>query len=171
MYAIRSYYGVLPGVSTMQASGQPGSTDATILIRGQSSWNNNTPLFVVDGVERDFNDLDPNEIESISVLKDASATAVYGVKAANGVILITTKRGTKGKPKINFSANWGIKNPVIETDYVRPYHEALQAYNEAAIREGSYGILKPQSEIDAWADPNRDRDFYTYTNWVSYNFV
>ena len=81
--------GLLPGVSTMQAAGQPGSTQSTILIRGQSSWNNNTPLFIVDGVEREFNDLDPNEIESISVLKDASATAVFGVKAANGVILIT----------------------------------------------------------------------------------
>ncbi|WP_158027201.1 SusC/RagA family TonB-linked outer membrane protein [Labilibacter marinus] len=159
--------GILPGVSTMQAAGQPGSTDATILIRGQSSWNNNSPLFIVDGVERDFNDLDPNEIESISVLKDASATAVFGVKAANGVIVVTTKRGNKGKTKVSFSANWGIKSPVIETDYVRPYHEALGYYNQALTNDGQYGNLKPQSEIDAWADPNRDRDFYSYTNWAN----
>jgi len=158
--------GLLPGVSTMQAAGQPGATQATILIRGQSSWNNNTPLFIVDGVEREFNDLDPNEIESISVLKDASATAVFGVKAANGVVLITTKRGQAGAPKITFSGTMGVKVPTINKDYVRPYHEALQYYNMAAINAGEYNNIKPQSEIDTWADPNRDLDFYSYTNWV-----
>lgn len=159
--------GLLPGVSTMQAAGQPGATAANILIRGKASWTNSTPLFMVDGIERDFNNLDPNEIESISVLKDASATAVYGVKAANGVVLITTKRGLIGAPKVSFSGTWGLKKPVIDTDYFETYDKSMEYYNEAAINDGLYTLLRPQSEIDMWRNPNRDRDFYSYTNWVN----
>ena len=177
--------GILPGVSTMQGSGQPGDSEATILIRGQSTWNNNSPLFVVDGVERDFNDLDPNEIESISVLKDASATAVFGVKAANGVILITTKRGVEGKTTINYSANWGVKVPVMETDYMEDYATAMQYYSIAAMNEGKYDAIVPQSEIRLWSlspeeqlqweaqmranNPGWDykySDFFSYINWI-----
>lgn len=86
--------GKLSGVLTMQTTGQPGADDAEIVIRGLSSWNGSQPLVLVDGVERDFADLDPNEVESISVLKDASSTAVFGARGANGVIIVTTKRGT-----------------------------------------------------------------------------
>ena len=160
--------GIMSGVSTMQAAGQPGSTAANILIRGQSTWTDSSPLFVVDGVERDFNDLDPNEIESISVLKDASATAVYGVKAANGVILITTKQGAKGKTKINFSANFGIKSPTIDTDYITDYPTNLRHHNLALINENSFSKLHTQEEIARWEDPNRDMDYYSYTNFINY---
>lgn len=160
--------GLLPGVSTMQAAGMPGATEATILIRGQSSWNNNKPLYMVDGVERDFNDIDPNEIESISVLKDASATAVYGVKAANGVILITTKRGHSGTPRISFTANEGVKVPNVNTNYMADYATALEYYNVAAMSQGFYDNLQSQKDIDAWRNPNRDMDFYSYTNWINY---
>lgn len=178
--------GILPGVSTMQGSGQPGDSEATILIRGQSTWGSNEPLFVVDGVERSFNDVDPNEIESISVLKDASATAVFGVKAANGVILITTKRGSEGKARINYSGNWGVKTPVMETDYMLPYADAMEYYSQAAMYEGKYGAYVPQAEIDAWSMSPAEQlaweaqmkttygddwnyqysDFYSYTNWI-----
>lgn len=158
--------GIMPGVSTMQAAGQPGSTASNILIRGQSTWTSNSPLFVVDGVERDFNDLDPNEIESISVLKDASATAVFGVKAANGVVVVTTKRGKKGETKVSFTTSWGIKEPTMNTDYYADYASTLEAYNEAAMNDGFYGSLVPQSEIDTWRDPNRDRRLYSYTTWI-----
>ena len=75
-------------------------------IRGKASWQNSDPLVLVDGIERDMNDVDMNEIESISILKDASATAVYGVRGANGVILLTTKRGQDKKPNINFSTSF-----------------------------------------------------------------
>ncbi|WP_158027193.1 SusC/RagA family TonB-linked outer membrane protein [Labilibacter marinus] len=160
--------GMLPGVSTMQAAGMPGSSNSTILIRGQSSWGSNAPLYMVDGVERDFNDLDPNEIESISVLKDASATAVYGVKGANGVILVTTKRGQKGKAKISFTANEGRKVASSNSDYMAEYATALEHYNMAAMAEGNYHKLQPQSDIDDWRNPNRDMDFYSYTNWIDY---
>lgn len=104
--------GMLPGVTAIQSSGEPGSDQAQIVIRGKSTWGSTEPLVLVDGIERSFNDIDPNEIESLSVLKDASATAVYGVKGANGVILVTTKRGKEGKIKINFSSNFGLKEPI-----------------------------------------------------------
>ena len=89
--------GKLSGVVTIQTSGQPGQNDAEILVRGVSSFNGNSPLVLVDGVERDFASLDPNEVADISVLKDASATAVFGAKGANGVIIVTTKNGQEGK--------------------------------------------------------------------------
>ncbi|TYA84308.1 TonB-dependent receptor [Seonamhaeicola marinus] len=160
--------GIMPGVSTQQAAGQPGSTASTILIRGQSTFggSGNQPLFIVDGVERDFNDLDPNEIESISVLKDASATAVFGVKAANGVVVVTTKRGKAGETKVNFFSSWGLKEPTMDTDYYADFATTLEAYNEAAMNDRAYGLLYSQSEIDMWRDPNRDRDFYSYTTWI-----
>lgn len=85
--------GQMTGLTTVQYSGEPGSDAADIFIRGKATWADSTPLIQVDGVERSMNDIDPNEIESISILKDASATAVFGVRGANGVILITTKRG------------------------------------------------------------------------------
>ena len=89
--------GNLPGVTTMQGNGMPGEEEPQIIIRGSSSWNNSDPLVLVDGIERPMSSVDISSVESISVLKDASATAVYGVKGANGVILITTKRGRQGK--------------------------------------------------------------------------
>ena len=82
--------GNLPGVITTASTGMPGEEDPEIVIRGASSWNNSSPLILVDGIERPMSGIDVNSVESVSVLKDASATAVYGVKGANGVILITT---------------------------------------------------------------------------------
>ena len=96
--------GNLPGVITVVSSGAPGGEDPTIYIRGQSTWNESSPLVLVDGIERKMSSVDISSIESISVLKDASATAVFGVKGANGVILITTKRGKTGKAEISINA-------------------------------------------------------------------
>lgn len=159
--------GIMPGVSTQQAAGQPGSTAASILIRGASTFTGtNSPLFMVDGVERDFNNLDPNEIESISVLKDASATAVFGVKGANGVVLVTTKRGKKGETKINVSSSFGLKEPTIDTNYYADYATSLRYFNQAALNDFAYDQLKPQSLIDIWDDPNRDKTIYSYTTWI-----
>jgi TonB-linked SusC/RagA family outer membrane protein len=160
--------GLMAGVSTQQAAGQPGSTAANILIRGASSFNGgNQPLYIVDGVERDFNDLDPNEIESISVLKDASATAVFGVKAANGVIVVATKRGKAGETKVTITSTWGLKEPTMNTDYYADYPTTLEKFNEAAMNDLAYDLLVPQSLIDTWRDPDRDKTFYTYTTWIN----
>ncbi len=112
--------GVIPGVTVLSVSGMPGGdsesgtkiyTPSEILIRGKTTWNSSAPLILVDGVERPMNDIDINEVESISVLKDASATAVFGMKGGNGVILITTKRGTEGKAKFNIEAETSFETP------------------------------------------------------------
>ena len=117
-----SLAGQLPGVSSMQASGQPGADDAKIFVRGVGSLTESgaTPLILVDGVERSFFQMDPNEIESINVLKDASATAVFGVRGANGVILVTTRRGEEGKTKISVTSNVGIQTPtrILQTCFI-----------------------------------------------------
>jgi TonB-dependent SusC/RagA subfamily outer membrane receptor len=103
--------GNIPGLITVQSTGRPGEEDPRILIRAQTSWNNSSPLVLVDGIERSMNSVDINSVETISVLKDASATAVFGVKGANGVILITTKRGQEGKAKVEIGADMTIKVP------------------------------------------------------------
>jgi TonB-linked SusC/RagA family outer membrane protein len=112
--------GAIPGVTVLSVSGMPGGdyesgtkiyTPSEILIRGKTTWNSSAPLILVDGVERLMNDIDINEVESISVLKDASATAVFGMKGGNGVILITTKRGVQGKAKFNIEAETSFETP------------------------------------------------------------
>ena len=103
--------GNLPGVVTVASSGMPGNEEPEITIRSASSWNSSSPLVLVDGVERPMSTVDISSVQSISVLKDASATAVYGVKGANGVILITTKRGEIGKAQIDVNVNMTMKVP------------------------------------------------------------
>ena len=91
--------GQMTGLTTVQYSGEPGADAADILVRGKATFGDSSPLIQVDGVERSMTDIDPNEIESVTVLKDASATAVFGIRGANGVILITTKRGKEESRK------------------------------------------------------------------------
>jgi TonB-linked SusC/RagA family outer membrane protein len=143
--------GIMPGVISINTTSKPGADAADLLIRGKSSWvsDGNKPLFLVDGVERDFNDIDANEIETLSVLKDASATAVYGVKGANGVILVTTKRGALKKPVINFSANFGLKQPTSKPEYA-DYITTMNLFNEAARNDKQWGDLIPESTVAAW---------------------
>lgn len=101
--------GQLSGVIGAQRSGEPGYDNSSFFIRGISSFNgNNNPLILIDGIERSLNNIDPSEIESFSILKDASASAVYGVRGANGVILINTKRGKVGKPSVNVRFEQGL---------------------------------------------------------------
>ena len=158
-----SLAGKLPGVLTFQMSGQPGNDDATILIRGLSSWNGSTPLVMVDGVERSFNELDPNEVKTVSVLKDASATAVFGAKGANGVIIVTTKTGMKGRPKMNLTANYSLSNPTDLPEFV-PSATVLEMVNVAYRNEQSWGSLYPASTIEKYrsgVDPIR----YPNNDW------
>ena len=105
--------GKISGLSSIQTSGQPGADNAALFIRGVGSLNTSLsqPLILVDGVERPFSQIDPNEVDDITVLKDASATAVFGVRGANGVILVTTKRGMKEKPRLSFSTSIGFQIP------------------------------------------------------------
>ena len=100
--------GRIPGLVTRQESGRPGGDQATMFVRGRASLNDSSPLVLIDGVERPMAQIDPDDIETISVLKDASATAVYGVRGANGVILVTTRRGREGETRISFSSEFGV---------------------------------------------------------------
>ena len=113
--------GNLPGVSAVQASGMPGADEPVIRIRGVGSLNSAEPLVLVAGVARSFSQLDANEIESISVLKDASATAVFGVRGANGVILVTTKRGTTGKASVTASVSSAVQTIAKFVDFADSY--------------------------------------------------
>jgi len=155
--------GQVQGVFTVQTDGEPGSDAANIYIRGKSSWVNNNPLVLVDGVEGNFNDIDPNEIETLSVLKDASATAVFGVKGANGVILITTKRGKEGKVKITFNSEFGLKDPLLRRNMYDSYQTSL-IMNEAYKNDGSWNLLLPDDVIDHYR--TQDMPYlYPNTDW------
>lgn len=162
--------GKLNGVVAINSSGMPGDNEVKMYIRGKSTWDNTDPLVLVDGIERNMNDVDMNEIESISVLKDASATAVYGVRGGNGVILITTKRGTDMAPVINFSANYTFKSPTTSMK-LADHVTAMQAYNMAMANDASWDKLIPQSTIDAWSRAYAEgnygayNDVFPYVNW------
>ena len=145
--------GKLSGVTTIQTGGQPGNNDANIFIRGVSSWNGSTPLVLVDGVERSFADIDPNEVASLSVLKDASATAVFGAKGANGVIIVTTRTGSTGKPKMNISLSYGMDFPTMIPDHIGSAQTA-ELLNVALKNAQSYGSMIPRSEIEEYARPS-----------------
>ena len=126
--------GNLPGVSAVQPSGMPGGDEPVIRIRGVGSLNSAEPLVLVDGVERSFSQLDANEIESISVLKDASATAVFGVRGANGVILVTTKRGNTGKASVTASTSAAVQTISKFIDFADSYTYG-KMYNYTAITD------------------------------------
>ena len=144
--------GNLPGVVTEQSTGIPGGEDPKITIRGASSWNSSDPLVLVDGIEREMSSVDISSVESISVLKDASATAVYGVRGANGVILITTKRGTEGKAKIDVGFTTTVKAPSKLPNKLDSY-DALIARNQTiemelpVTPEDSWAYITPMAEI------------------------
>ena len=158
--------GKLSGVLTMQQSGEPGSDDAEIIIRGLSSWNGSSPLALVDGVERDFKDLDPNEIESFSVLKDASATAVFGAKGADGVIIVTTKRGREGKPELNISASTGMERATHVPDHIDSY-TTMNLLNVARMNEQQFTNLIPQYVLEEYRQPSSPLNALRYpdVNW------
>ena len=147
--------GNLPGVSAVQASGMPGADEPVIRIRGVGSLNSAEPLVLVDGVERSFSQLDANEIESISVLKDASATAVFGVRGANGVILVTTKRGTTGKASVTATANAAVQTISKFIDFTDSYTYG-QMWNYTAITDAL-----PMSQ---WPGTVNISDYTPYAN-------
>ncbi len=155
--------GLIPGLVSMQRTGDPGDDLSTILVRGQSTTGHNSPLVLVDGVpEPDWQRISSNDIESISVLKDASAS-IYGVQAANGVILITTKRGTTGKPTFNFTYNQGITQPTRIPEMADAATLAEYA-NEYLERTGGDPLYTPE-EIQKYRDGS-DPIFYPNTNWA-----
>jgi TonB-linked SusC/RagA family outer membrane protein len=160
--------GNVPGVITVQGTGLPGAEDPAIFIRGQGTWNNSAPLVLVDGIERPISGVDIGSVESVSVLKDASATAVFGVKGANGVILITTKRGAIGKANINVTVNSTIKVPSRLPEKYDSY-DALSIRNQAIERElsispASWQDYTPYAIIDKYRNPANAQEAQQYPN-------
>ncbi len=158
--------GRMPGVVTAQRSGKPGADQADIFIRGRATTGDSSPLIIVDGAERpSFGDIDPNEIESISVLKDASQTALFGIKGGNGVILITTKSGKEGKPRITYTGN-----VAMQTYAVIP--QTLDAFNSASLlNEANANVGKAPAftniELQKFQD-HSDPILYPDFNWREY---
>lgn len=164
--------GQITGVSTVQSSGRPGADNPDIFIRGVASLTeaNSAPLLIVDGVERPFNNLDADEIESFSVLKDASATAVYGVRGANGVIIVTTKRGKIGKASITANYSRGVQQATQLLDFADSYTYAT-VYNRAQLADNpTWGPARLQFSpraIEAFRT-NSDPIIFPNTDWLKY---
>ena len=155
--------GKLSGIFTNQRRGEPGLNQSEIIVRGLSSWNGSQPLTLVDGVERDFSNIDPNEIENISVLKDASATAVFGARGANGVILVTTRRGTTGKPKMDFTSSYGFTNFVKIPQFIDSY-TTMSTLNVALKNTQRYAEIIPDNILGEYRNPSTPLNSLRYPN-------
>lgn len=157
------------GVYVNQPSAQPGGDGATIRIRGLGTLGNNDPLVLVDGIAYSLRDVNPNDIESISVLKDAASASIYGNRAANGVILIKTKSGQKGKVKVDYSVYQGLQQATYLPDAVFNSVEYLEAKNRALVNEGKQPEYT-QANIDAFRANPANPDVYPNTNWFDVIF-
>ena len=164
--------GNLPGIVTMTTTGKPGEEDPDIVIRGVSTWNNSEPLVLVDGIERPMSGIDINSVATISVLKDASATAVFGVRGANGVILITTKRGEEGKANIDINVSSTMKTYSKLPGLLDSY-DALSLRNRVIENELGYAPdqfinYRPQDILNKYRYPANLAEFERYpnVNWV-----
>lgn len=156
--------GQVSGIIAVQRSGEPGNDASDFWIRGISSFGSGTsPLVLIDGIERSLNDISPEEIESFSLLKDATATAVYGVRGANGVILVQTKKGQIGSPRISVKADYGISAPTQLPKFVdgAKYMEVMNVASQFTSGKDMYG---PEAII---ATRNgTDPDLYPSVNWL-----
>jgi len=169
--------GQLPGLTVMQSSGQPGNDAVKFYLRGVSTLNNSSPLILIDGVPRsDLDKLDPNEVASISILKDASATAVFGVRGANGVILVTTRRGDEGKSELNITVNQSYQQFLVHNDRIHSWdfaelrNQAFRNSNPTASESDlpftQYMIDKYRSGEDRVFYPDRDVYHDYFRDWA-----
>ncbi|MDR1454990.1 MAG: TonB-dependent receptor [Tannerella sp.] len=155
--------GKLPGVAVTSSSGQPGREGTSMLIRGVGTMNNSAPMVLVDGLEASMDDVNPNDVENISVLKDAAAAAIYGTRAANGVILVTTKRGKQGKPALTYNGYVGWERAIQLPDHLSSA-EYAELSNEARLNEGNNIIYTPE-DIAKYRNGS-DPDNFPNTDWV-----
>lgn len=164
--------GLMPGVTVTAGQGRPGEDGSNIRIRGVGTLNSADPYILIDGIESgSMNDIDPNDIESISVLKDASSAAIYGSKASNGVILITTKRGKTGEPRITYNGYVGVSNPTTtidrlsSADYATLYNQALAA-NGKAPQFTDDDIRQFRDGTDPYGHPDTDWEKAAYKTGI-----
>jgi len=172
-----SLQGNIPGLTVYMTDPTPGeeaiggyyaAAPIKMIIRGSTSINGNAPLVLVDGVERSFSNLDPNEIASVAVLKDASATAVYGVRGANGVIIVTTKRGNTGALELNLNTQFSMKVPTRLPEYLNSY-ETMKMRNEAYSNDQKWDKLISNNALEHYR--TQDSPYlYPNTDWMDYVF-
>lgn len=158
--------GLLPGVTVVNSSSQPGQANTTIRVRGVGTIGNSNPLILIDGIEGDISSINPEDIESVSVLKDAASSAIYGARAANGVLLVTTKKLTAGKDavtKINFSAYAGIQTPTRLPEMCDAI-EFMTLDNEARKNVDTADAWLPE-DFDKVRN-NTDPNYFGNTDWI-----
>lgn len=160
--ATTALVGQMPGLISKQASGEPGADDASIFIRGIATFQgDSSPAYIIDGIERtsaDFARMDPNDIESINVLKDAASAAIFGMRGANGVIVITTKRGTDGKASIKYSGSVSIQSPTKLPEFAN-------SYDYARLADQYFGSEIYSAEAIQKYKDGSDPELYPNTNW------
>ena len=167
-----SLVGRMPGLFAVQTSGEPGNNASTLRIRGVSTFSGaSDPLILVNGVEvSNYNNIDPNEIENLTILKDASATAIYGIRGANGVLLITTKRGKVGKPQLSYTGNVAVtsftnlRKGMNSYDYARLFNESLK--NDAYVSGTVYAPKFTDADLALYKS-GEDPIFHPNTDWYS----
>lgn len=162
--------GLAAGVTVRSGNNQPGNDNATIRVRGVGTLNNAGPLVIVDGVEAGINTVDPNDIESMSILKDAASASIYGSRAANGVILITTKKGEAGNVKINYNGYVSFESMRKTLEPVSDYATYMELVNEGMKNTNPNASLPfSQEKIDEWRNSPTDL-LHPNTNWVDETF-
>lgn len=159
-----------PGLQVMQGGGMPGSESFSFNIRGQGTLNNSAPLVLVDGIEMGIDNVNPNQIESISILKDAASCAIYGNRGANGVILVTTKNGKDGKVTLTYDGNVSLNTPTKIIHTIADYPLYMQLMNESSLNVGGNALF-PESVIQTWEDAKANPNGIApsgYPNYVAY---
>lgn len=162
-----SLMGRTAGIIATQRAGEPGNDASNIFIRGVGTTGDASPVFVIDGIVRslsDFAQLNPNEIQSLSILKDAASAAVFGVRGGNGVILVTTKRGSAGRMQITYNANYGTQRRTRTIEFLNSYDYAT-LYNEALVNEGKPALYSA-ADLQKYKDQS-DPDAYPSSDWNS----
>lgn len=163
--------GMAAGLNVMTTGAKPNEEKANISIRGIGTLNTSGPLILVDGMEMELNQINPNDIANISILKDAASSAIYGNRAANGVILVTTKKGAaEGKTNVTYSGKFSLNTPAKLIRQVSNYADYMELFNEAAEGSGT-ATLYSQSNIDAWRAAEKDPNGISasgYPNYVAY---
>ena len=172
MNTMSALQGMASGVTVTSTSGQPGKEDESIMIRGIGTLNNSNPLVLIDGVASSVNAVNPQDIESISILKDASSAAIYGSRAANGVILITTKNGSETKDRISvrYNGNFAVHNPTNLLDVIWDSPTYMKYFNMAKDNSGAPATDRYSDEMIANYTNPSDPTKYPSFNWLDYMF-
>lgn len=158
--------GMAAGISVTSGSNKPGDDNASILVRGQGTLNNSAPLIIIDGVESNINTVAPQDVENMTVLKDAASASIYGSRAANGVVLITTKKGKSGKVNVDYTGYVSLESVGKTIEPVSNYADYMELMNEAYINSGQPTRFS-QETIDRWRnDAGQNPILYPNTNWI-----